>query len=214
MMTYVQDKELYVLDAWGGADPAYRIPVRIVTEFAWHNLFVRNMFIPELDPEKRASHRPEYTVIDCPVSRRTPCATARAPKPPSFVHYGRKLVLIAGTEYAGEMKKSIFTILNYQLPLKGVLSMHCSANVGTDGDAALFFGLSGTGKTTLSSDPNRGLIGDDEHGWSDRASSISREAATPRSSSCRRRPNRRYGMRHAALARSSRTLCSIQIRAK
>src|ERR1043165_6232271 len=168
MMTYVQDKELYVLDAWGGADPAYRLPVRIVTEFAWHNLFVRNMFIPELDPEKRASHRPEYTVIDCPGLKADPARHGSRTETAIYVHYGRKLVLIAGTEYAGEMKKSIFTILNYQLPLKGVLSMHCSANVGKDGDSALFFGLSGTGKTTLSSDPNRGLIGDDEHGWSDR----------------------------------------------
>ncbi len=168
MMTYVQDKELYVLDAWGGADPAYRIPVRIVTEFAWHNLFVRNMFIPELDAERRASHRPEYTVIDCPGLKADPARHGSRTETAIFVHYGRKLVLIAGTEYAGEMKKSIFTILNYQLPLKGVLSMHCSANVGAKGDSALFFGLSGTGKTTLSSDPDRGLIGDDEHGWSDR----------------------------------------------
>ena len=168
MMTYVQDKELYVLDAWGGADPAYRVPVRIVTEFAWHNLFVRNMFIPELDPEKRASHRPEYTVIDCPGFKADQARHGSRTETAIYVHYGRKLVLIAGSEYAGEMKKSIFTILNYQLPLKGVLSMHCSANVGKDGDSALFFGLSGTGKTTLSSDPDRGLIGDDEHGWSDR----------------------------------------------
>ena len=168
MMTYVQDKELYVLDAWGGADPAYRVPVRIVTEFAWHNLFARNMFIPELDPEKRGTHRPEYTVINCPGFRADPTRHGSRTETAIYVHYGRKLVLIAGSEYAGETKKSIFTILNYTLPLKGVLSMHCSANVGKDGDAALFFGLSGTGKTTLSSDPNRGLIGDDEHGWSDR----------------------------------------------
>ena len=168
MMTYVQDKELYVLDAWGGADPAYRLPVRIVTEFAWHNLFVRNMFIPETDRAKQDAHRPEYTVIDCPGLKADPARHGSRTETAIYVHYGRKLVLIAGTEYAGEMKKSIFTILNYQLPLKGVLSMHCSANVGKDGDSALFFGLSGTGKTTLSSDPNRGLIGDDEHGWSDR----------------------------------------------
>jgi phosphoenolpyruvate carboxykinase (ATP) len=168
MMTYVQNKELYVLDAWGGADPAYRVPVRIVTEFAWHNLFARNMFIPELDPERRASHRPEYTVINCPGFRADPARHGSRTETAIYVHYGRKLVLIAGSEYAGETKKSIFTILNYTLPLKGVLSMHCSANVGKDGDSALFFGLSGTGKTTLSSDPNRGLIGDDEHGWSDR----------------------------------------------
>ena len=168
MMTYLQDKELYVLDAWGGADPAYRLPVRIVTEFAWHNLFARNMFIPELDAEKRAMHRPEYTVIDCPRLKADPARHGSRTETAIYVHYGKKLVLIAGSEYAGEIKKSIFTILNYTLPLKGVLSMHCSANVGKDGDSALFFGLSGTGKTTLSSDPQRGLIGDDEHGWSDR----------------------------------------------
>ena len=168
MMTYVQDKELYVLDAWGGADPAYRVPVRIVTEYAWHNLFARNMFIPELDAENRANHRPEYTVIDCPGFKADTARHGSRTETAIFVHYGRKLVLIAGSEYAGEIKKSIFTILNYTLPLKGVLSMHCSANVGPAGDSALFFGLSGTGKTTLSSDPNRGLIGDDEHGWSDR----------------------------------------------
>ena len=168
MMTYIQDKELYVLDAWGGADSAYRVPVRVVTEFAWHNLFARNMFIPELDPERRAAHRPEYTVIDCPGFKADPARHGSRTETAIYVHYGRKLVLIAGSEYAGEIKKSIFTILNYTLPLKGVLSMHCSANVGQQGDAALFFGLSGTGKTTLSSDPDRGLIGDDEHGWSDR----------------------------------------------
>jgi len=126
------------------------------------------MFIPELDPDKRATHRPEYTVIDCPHFKADPARHGSRTETAIYVHYGRKLVLIAGSEYAGEIKKSIFTILNYTLPLKGVLSMHCSANVGTGGDSALFFGLSGTGKTTLSSDPNRGLIGDDEHGWSDR----------------------------------------------
>jgi len=167
MMTYVQDKELYVLDAWGGADPAYRVPVRVITELAWHNLFARNMFIPELDSERRASHRPEYTVIDCPGFKADPSRHGSRTETAIYVHYGRKLVLIAGSEYAGEIKKSIFTILNYTLPLKGVLSMHCSANVGPNGDAALFFGLSGTGKTTLSSDPHRDLVGDDEHGWSD-----------------------------------------------
>jgi len=129
MMTYLQDKELYVLDAWGGADPAYRLPVRIVTEFAWHNLFARNMFIPELDPEKRATHRPEYSVIACPGLKADPARHGSRTATAIYVHYGKKLVLIAGSEYAGEIKKSIFTILNYTLPLKGVLSMHCSANI-------------------------------------------------------------------------------------
>jgi phosphoenolpyruvate carboxykinase (ATP) len=167
MMAYIQDKPLYVLDAWAGADPVYRLPIRVVNEFAWHNLFARNMFIPELDADARLSHRPEFTVIDIPTFQADPKRHGTRTEVFVLVHFGRKLVLIGGTEYAGEIKKSIFTILNYTLPLQGVLSMHCSANIGAGGDTALFFGLSGTGKTTLSSDPNRRLIGDDEHGWSD-----------------------------------------------
>ena len=169
MMTYVQDKELYVLDAWAGTDPKFRLPIRVVTELAWHNLFARNRFLPEDNPARRADHRPEFTVINLPKFKADPAKHgSRAGSDVAiFVNFGKKLVLIAGTEYAGETKKSIFTILNYTLPLQGVLSMHCSANIGADGDTALFFGLSGTGKTTLSSDPRRRLIGDDEHGWSD-----------------------------------------------
>ncbi len=167
MMTYAQDKELFVLDAWGGTDPKYRLPIRVVTEFAWHNLFARNMFLPEDDPQKRTTHRPEYTVIDFPKFKADPARHGTRSEVFILVHFGRKLVLIGGTHYAGEIKKSIFTILNYTLPLQGVMPMHCSANVGDAGDTALFFGLSGTGKTTLSSDPRRRLIGDDEHGWSD-----------------------------------------------
>ena len=167
MMAYVQDKELYVLDAWAGTDPTFRLPIRIITEFAWHNLFARNMFLPEDDPARRAAHRPEFTVINLPRFKADPARHGSRSDVAIFVNFGRKMVLIAGTEYAGETKKSIFTILNYTLPLQGVLSMHCSANIGADGDTALFFGLSGTGKTTLSSDPRRRLIGDDEHGWSD-----------------------------------------------
>ena len=167
MMAYLQDKDLYVLDAWAGADPSYRLPIRVVNEFAWHNLFARNMFLPELDAYQRFAHRPEYTVIDAPNFRADPERHGTRSEVFILVHFGRKLVLIGGTHYAGEIKKSIFTILNYTLPLQGVLSMHCSANIGAGGDTALFFGLSGTGKTTLSSDPNRQLIGDDEHGWSD-----------------------------------------------
>jgi phosphoenolpyruvate carboxykinase (ATP) len=167
MMAYVQDKELYVLDAWAGTDPKYRLPIRVVTEFAWHSLFARNMFLPEDDPARRAEHRPEFTVINLPKFKADPAKHGSRSDVAIYVNFGRKMVLIAGTEYAGETKKSIFTILNYTLPLQGVLSMHCSANIGADGDTALFFGLSGTGKTTLSSDPRRRLIGDDEHGWSD-----------------------------------------------
>jgi phosphoenolpyruvate carboxykinase (ATP) len=167
MMAYAQDKELFVLDAWGGADPKYRMPIRVVNEFAWHNLFARNMFLPEDDAAKRATHRPEFTVIDFPKFKADPAKHGTRSEVFILLHFGRKLVLIGGTHYAGEIKKSIFTILNYMLPLQGVMPMHCSANVGDDGDTALFFGLSGTGKTTLSSDPRRRLIGDDEHGWSD-----------------------------------------------
>jgi phosphoenolpyruvate carboxykinase (ATP) len=167
MMAYAQDKELFVLDAWGGADPKYRMPIRVVNEFAWHNLFARNMFLPEDDAAGRATHRPEFTVIDFPKFKADPAKHGTRSEVFILVHFGRKLVLIGGTHYAGEIKKSIFTILNYMLPLQGVMPMHCSANVGDDGDTALFFGLSGTGKTTLSSDPRRRLIGDDEHGWSD-----------------------------------------------
>ena len=167
MMAYAQDKDLFVLDAWGGTDPKFRMPIRVVNEFAWHNLFARNMFLPETDPAKRAVHRPEFTVIDFPKFKADPSRHGTRSEVFILVHFGRKLVLIGGTHYAGEIKKSIFTILNYVLPLEGVLPMHCSANVGDEGDTALFFGLSGTGKTTLSSDPRRRLIGDDEHGWSD-----------------------------------------------
>jgi phosphoenolpyruvate carboxykinase (ATP) len=167
MMAFIQDRELYVLDAWAGTDPRYRLPIRVVNAFAWHNLFARNMFLPEQDPEAIQSHRPEYTVIDIPTFQSDPARHGTRSDVFVLVHFGRKLVLIGGTHYAGEIKKSIFTILNYALPFQGVLPMHCSANIGTEGDTALFFGLSGTGKTTLSSDPRRRLIGDDEHGWSD-----------------------------------------------
>jgi phosphoenolpyruvate carboxykinase (ATP) len=166
LMAHVIDKNLYVLDGWAGADAAYRLPIRIVTEFAWHNLFARNMFLPETDPMRLASHEPQFTVIDVPSFRADPAKHGTRSDCFILVHFGKRLVLIGGTSYAGEIKKSIFTIMNYTLPFQDVLPMHCSANVGPAGDAALFFGLSGTGKTTLSSDPHRGLIGDDEHGWS------------------------------------------------
>src|SRR5436190_13853437 len=160
----LEGRDLFVQDVFAGADPAYRLPVRVATELAWHSLFVRNLFI--VDP--RASHQPQFTVIDSPSFKADPKRHGTNSDVVVALHFGRKLVLIGGTSYAGEMKKSIFTVLNYLLPLADVLSMHCSANTGRDGDVALFFGLSGTGKTTLSSDPERMLIGDDEHGWSDR----------------------------------------------
>ena len=159
-------KELFVLDCYAGADPVYRLPVRVINEFAWHNLFCRNLFID--DPQAAAEGAPEFTIIDSPSFKPDPKRHGTNSDVVIALNFAKKLVLIAGTSYAGEMKKSIFTVLNYILPLRNVLSMHCSANIGVGGDTALFFGLSGTGKTTLSSDPERMLIGDDEHGWSDR----------------------------------------------
>jgi len=167
MAAFARTRELFVLDAWAGADHDYRMPVRVVTEFAWHNLFARNMFIPENDQAARDAHVPEFTVVDLPSFKADPARHGTRSETFIIVDMGKRLVLIGGTHYAGEIKKSVFTILNYKLPLSGVLSMHCSANIGAKGDTALFFGLSGTGKTTLSSDPARKLIGDDEHGWSD-----------------------------------------------
>ena len=162
----LRGRELFVLDAFAGADPRYRLPIRIITEYAWHSLFCRNLFI--VDPASPGPHTPEFTVIDAPSFRADPKRHGTRSEVVIALNFAKKLVLIGSTSYAGEMKKSIFSVLNYTLPLQGVLPMHCSANVGPSGDVALFFGLSGTGKTTLSSDPDRMLIGDDEHGWSDR----------------------------------------------
>jgi len=164
---YLDARELFVQDLFGGADPAYRVPVRFVTPNAWHALFVRNMFIRAM-PAELAQFRPGFTVLHAPDFQADPSRHGTRSGTFIVIHFGKRLVLIGGTRYAGEMKKSIFTALNYLLPGLGVLPMHCSANVGPDGDTAIFFGLSGTGKTTLSADPTRQLIGDDEHGWSDR----------------------------------------------
>jgi phosphoenolpyruvate carboxykinase (ATP) len=166
MVHSLAGKRLYVLDCYAGADPAHQMPVRVINELAWHNLFCRNLFID--DPAAAEAQAPEFTVIDSPSFRADPKRHGTSSDVVIALNFAKKLVLIGGTSYAGEMKKSIFSVLNYVLPLNNVLSMHCSANVGADNDVALFFGLSGTGKTTLSSDPHRQLIGDDEHGWSDR----------------------------------------------
>ena len=165
MVTSLQGKELFVLDCFAGADPKYRLGVRIINELAWHNLFCRHLFIDE--PAAAEAAAPQFTIIDAPSFKADPKRHGTNSEVVIAVNFGKKLVLIGGTSYAGEMKKSVFTVLNYILPLENVLSMHCSANAGKDGDVALFFGLSGTGKTTLSSDSDRRLIGDDEHGWSD-----------------------------------------------
>ncbi len=167
LMAYFQGRDLFVQDCYAGADPDYRLPVRIVTETAWHSLFARNMFRRILDPEELKNHKPEFTVINAPNFKALPEIDGTNSEAFIIVHFGKKQIIIGGSSYAGEIKKSIFSALNLVLPEQKVLSMHCSANVGKDGDTALFFGLSGTGKTTLSADPDRGLIGDDEHGWSD-----------------------------------------------
>jgi phosphoenolpyruvate carboxykinase (ATP) len=167
MLAHLEGRDLYVQDLFAGADPAYRLPVRFIQELAWQNLFVRNLFIVPA-PADLAAFAPRFTVITAPSFKASPDRHGTRSEVAIVLNLGTREVLIAGTSYAGENKKSIFTVLNYLLPLQGVLSMHCSANIGARGDTALFFGLSGTGKTTLSSDPERRLIGDDEHGWSDR----------------------------------------------
>jgi phosphoenolpyruvate carboxykinase (ATP) len=168
MFAAIEGKDVFVLDGYAGADPDYRLPIRVITEYAWHNLFARNLFIPETDPVKLATHAPQFTVVAIPSFQADPIRHGTRSGVFIVISFEKRLVLIGGTSYAGEIKKSIFSVMNYLLPRRGVLSMHCSANIGRAGDVALFFGLSGTGKTTLSSDPARRLIGDDEHGWSDR----------------------------------------------
>jgi phosphoenolpyruvate carboxykinase (ATP) len=155
---------LFVIDAWAGADPAHRIGVRIVTAHPYHALFAKTMFIDPSDDEL-ASFRPQALVLHTPDLESDPDEDATRSSTAIVLHPGRTELLVLGTFYAGEIKKSIFTVMNDRLPLEGVFPMHCSANVGDDGDVAVFFGLSGTGKTTLSADPDRSLIGDDEHGW-------------------------------------------------
>jgi phosphoenolpyruvate carboxykinase (ATP) len=164
---FLQSRDVFVQDCYAGANPNFRLPVRIITEHAWQSLFARNMFILPQTNEEYRLHVPEFTVIAVPSFKALPQIDDTASNTAIVVNFQQKLCLIANTQYAGEIKKSIFTIMNYLLPLEGVMTMHCSANMGVEGDTALFFGLSGTGKTTLSADPARRLIGDDEHGWSD-----------------------------------------------
>lgn len=160
--------KLYVADLFGGSQPEHRVNVRVINEFAWHNLFIRTLLVRPTTDEL-TGFVPEYTIIDLPSFRADPARHGCRSETVIAVNFTEKLILIGGTAYAGEMKKSVFGILNYLLPVKGVMPMHCSANIGADGDTAVFFGLSGTGKTTLSADASRTLIGDDEHGWSDTA---------------------------------------------
>lgn len=166
MMSFLKGRDVFIQDCWAGHDQDNRMPVRVVTVNAWHSLFARTLFIPAT-PEEREVHVPDFTVINVPDFQADPAEEGTSSDTFILVNFAKKMVLIGGTSYAGEMKKSIFSILNYLLPQKGIMSMHCSANIGKDKDVCLFFGLSGTGKTTLSADPERMLIGDDEHGWSD-----------------------------------------------
>jgi phosphoenolpyruvate carboxykinase (ATP) len=157
---------LFVQDCFVNAEPRYRLAVRAIGQTAWHGLFARNMFIPAT-PDEAAAYRPQFTIVHAPLFDALPERDGTTSGTFIALDFKKRIVLIGGTRYAGEMKKSVFTLLNYLLPEQGVLSMHCSANVGADGRSAIFFGLSGTGKTTLSADPSRTLIGDDEHGWGD-----------------------------------------------
>ena len=168
MLDHMKGKEYFVQDLFGGADPALRLDVRVVTELAWHGLFIRHL-LRRPDAAELADFVPEFTIINCPSFKADPERHGCRSETVIALNFEKKLILIGNTAYAGENKKSVFTLLNYILPEKGVMPMHCSANhaIGNPDDAAIFFGLSGTGKTTLSADPSRTLIGDDEHGWSD-----------------------------------------------
>ncbi|MDD2309326.1 MAG: phosphoenolpyruvate carboxykinase [Desulfuromonadaceae bacterium] len=168
MCAFMHGRDLFVQDCFAGADKEHRLPIRVITEKSWHSLFARNMFVSatadELEP-----HIPQFTLVDLPSFHADPAKDGTNSETFIIINFARKMIIIGGTSYAGEIKKAIFTTLNYLLPVeKGIMPMHCSANVGPKGDTAVFFGLSGTGKTTLSADANRSLIGDDEHGWDDK----------------------------------------------
>ncbi|KML46819.1 MULTISPECIES: phosphoenolpyruvate carboxykinase (ATP) [Bacillaceae] len=166
VINYLKEKEeVFVFKGFAGADKKHRMPIQVINEYAWHNLFAHQLFIRPAEDEL-LDHQSEFTVISAPNFKADPAVDGTKSETFIIISFERRTVLIGGTEYAGEMKKSIFSVMNYMLPENGILPMHCSSNVGREGDVALFFGLSGTGKTTLSADPNRKLIGDDEHGWS------------------------------------------------
>lgn len=166
VLAHLQEKELYVVDGFGCAETSQQLPIRVVSELAWHSLFARQLFLRP-NAEQLTHHKPEFTIVNACKFNADPQRDGTNSNVFVIINFERRIILVGGTEYAGEMKKSIFSILNYLLPQKGVFPMHCSANIGAEGDVAIFFGLSGTGKTTLSADPDRRLIGDDEHGWSD-----------------------------------------------
>lgn len=166
LTAYLQNRDIFVFDGFAGADSKYRVPIRVINELAWQNLFARNLFIRPTEEELK-QHADEFTIISAPGFKAIPEVDQLPSEAFIILNLAEKKIIIGGTHYAGEMKKSIFSVLNYLLPKKEIFPMHCSANLGEDGRTALFFGLSGTGKTTLSANPDRGLIGDDEHGWSD-----------------------------------------------
>jgi phosphoenolpyruvate carboxykinase (ATP) len=167
LQAFLQGEELFVQDCYVGADSEYRMPIRIITDKAWQSLFARNMFIKIRSQDELKKHVPEFTLIASPSFRCDPSVDGTRTETAMIINFAQRVAIVAGSSYGGEIKKTIFTIMNFLMPLQGVMAMHCSANVGEQGDVALFFGLSGTGKTTLSADPRRKLIGDDEHGWSD-----------------------------------------------
>ena len=167
LVAYLQGRDVFVQDCYAGADRRYRVPLRVISEHAWHSLFARNMFIQVREQEELDAHVPRFTILHTPHFHALPDLDGVRSEAFIILHFGKGQVIIGGTSYGGEIKKSVFTVLNYLLPQERVLSMHCSCNVGRAGDVALFFGLSGTGKTSLSADPDRRLVGDDEHGWSD-----------------------------------------------
>lgn len=167
MLKHMEEKELFIFDGYSGADPSLRIPIRVINDKAWHNLFASQIFIKANDNELK-KHNPEYTIIAINDFKAIPELDGTRTETFIILNFTKRLILIGSTSYAGEIKKSMFSVMNFILPQKGIFPMHCSANVGKEGDTALFFGLSGTGKTTLSADPDRKLIGDDEHGWSEK----------------------------------------------
>ncbi|MCP4591876.1 MAG: phosphoenolpyruvate carboxykinase (ATP) [bacterium] len=167
LQAFLQGEELFVQDCYCGADPEYRMPVRVITDSAWQSLFARNMLVPIENPDELKRHVPQFTIIASPSFKADPRIDGTRSETAIVLNFAERMAIIAGSSYGGEIKKTAFTVMNFLLPREGVLAMHCSANVGAEGDVALFFGLSGTGKTTLSADPKRSLIGDDEHGWSD-----------------------------------------------
>ncbi|MGA3265187.1 MAG: phosphoenolpyruvate carboxykinase (ATP), partial [Terracidiphilus sp.] len=164
-LEHMRTRNLFIQDLFCGADPAYRLPIRVISEYAWHALFARQLFVRP-QPDELKAHVPDFTVFAAPEFEAVPERDGTRSSAFILADFTRRIILIGGTKYAGEMKKSIFSVMNFLVPQHDVLPMHCSANVGADGVTALFFGLSGTGKTTLSADPARRLIGDDEHGWS------------------------------------------------